>query len=434
MSRYAFFRQTGWMLVATALGGAFSFLVHPILTKPFFIHPIFTQPLQTLGLWRNPITGEEYGLFVALMAIVSLLNTPSNGLQSTLAYQTASAVTPEQARQLRGTVRRILQALFGIWLLVLLATLFFQSRLMTDFKIYHPASLWVTMLIGLPVLWLPVLSGILQGKQDFLWLGWQSILNSIGRCAAIFVIVRIMGVHVTGAMAGVLVGSCTSLAICVWQAWPVLRGPADPVDWKGWLRSVIPLTLGLGAAAFMLSADMIIVRRFFPEQSGLYSAVAVIGKALMFLVIPMTQVMFPKVVQAAARLERTDVMTQALAATGLIGAVAAIGCTLFPELPLKVLFDALFLPAKSLVGWYAWCILPVTLANVLINNLMARQHYRSVPWLVGIAIAYGVVLVYVADKSGGLPPLEAFRHIVLTLGVFSVLLFAVTIWFTIRKR
>jgi O-antigen/teichoic acid export membrane protein len=197
---------------------------------------------------------------------------------------------------------------------------------------------------------------------------------------------------------------------------------------------VIPLTLGVGAAAFMLSADMIIVRRFFPEQSGLYSAVAVIGKALMFLVIPMTQVMFPKVVQAAARLERTDVMTQALAATGLIGAVAAIGCTLFPELPLKVLFDAPFLPAKSLVGWYAWCILPVTLANVLINNLMARQHYRCVAWLVGIAIAYGLVLMFIADKSGGLPPLEAFRRIVLTLGVFSVLLFAVTVWFTIRKR
>ena len=434
MSRYAFFRQTGWMLLATALGGAFSFVVHPILTKPFLIHPIFTKPLETLGLWRNPVTQEEYGLFVALMSIVSLLNIPSNGLQSTLAHQTASAVTPEQERQLRGTVRKILQALFCIWLLVLLVTLFLQSRLMADFKIYHPASLWVTMLIGLPVLWLPVLSGILQGKQDFLWLGWQSILNAVARCAAIFVLVRVIGVHVTGAMAGVLAGSCASLAICVWQAWPVLRGPTDPVDWSGWLRRVIPLTLGLGAAAFMLTADMIIVRKFFPEESGLYSPVAVIGRALMFFVIPMTQVMFPKVVQAAARLERTDVMTQALAATALIGAVGAIACTLFPEVPIRVLLDTPFLEAKSLVAWYAWCIVPVTLANVLINNLMARQHYRCVPWLVGLAIAYGVVLTVVADRSGGLPPLDAFRHIVLTLGVFSVLLFAITIWFTVRKR
>ena len=127
-------------------------------------------------------------------------------------------------------------------------------------------------------------------------------------------------------------------------------------------------------------------------------------------------------------------MTQALAATALIGAAAAIGCTFFPELPLKALFAAPFLQAKSLVGWYAWCILPVTLANVLISNLMARQHYNAVPWLVAVAIAYGGVLVVVAEKSRNLMALEAFRVIVLTLGVFSVLMLTITIWFTIRKR
>jgi O-antigen/teichoic acid export membrane protein len=290
------------------------------------------------------------------------------------------------------------------------------------------------MLIGLPVLWLPVLSGILQGKQNFLWFGWQSILNAVGRCAAIFLFVRLMGVHVTGAMAGVFVGSASSVAICFWQALPVLRGPADPVALGKWFWRVTPLILGLASAAFMLSADMIVVRRVFPDQSGLYSAVAIIGRALMFFVIPMTQVMFPKVVQAAARLERTDVMTQALGATGLIGAAAAVGCTLFPELPLKVLFPASFLPAKALVSVYAWCMIPVTLANVLINNLMARQHYHAVPWLVGVAAAYGVTLVVVANNSRGLPALEAFRAIVLSFGVFSVLLFAVTVWFTVKKR
>src|SRR5687768_1675202 len=149
MIRSAFFRQTGWMLAATAIGGVFMFLVNPILTKPL------------AAFLKAPITAEEFGLFGALIALVSLLNTPSSGLQSTIAHQTASAVTPEQERLLRGTLRKILRVLFGIWVLVLLLTLLLQPRLMKDFKIYHPASLWVTMLIGLPVLWQPVLSGIL---------------------------------------------------------------------------------------------------------------------------------------------------------------------------------------------------------------------------------------------------------------------------------
>lgn len=422
MSRYAFFRQTGWMLIATGVGGAFTFLVQPILTKPL------------AAFLKKPITGEEFGLFGTLLALVGWLNAPSAGLQSTIAHQTVSADSPEQQRQLRGTVRKILQVLLCVWLLSLAAVLLFGPKLIADFRIYHPASLWVTALIGLPVLWQPVFSGILQGKQDFLWLGWRSILDAVVRCAAIFLFVRIMGVHVTGAMAGVFLGSCTSLTISLWQAWPVLRGPADPVDWAGWLRRVIPLVLGLGAAGFMIAADMVFVRRFFPEESGFYSAVAVIGRALMFLIIPMTQVMFPKVVQAAARSESTDAMTHALAATGFIGAGAALGCTLFPELPLRLFFPPEFLEAKALVWVYAWCMIPVTLANVLINNLMARHHFQSVPWLAGTALTYAVALAVVADRSQHLPALQAFRGIVLTFGVFSVLLFAITIFFTVRKR
>jgi len=184
----------------------------------------------------------------------------------------------------------------------------------------------------------------------------------------------------------------------------------------------------------ILGADVIVVRPFFPDQSGLYNAVAVIGRALMFFIIPMTQVMFPKVVQAAAKSETTDAMTHALGATAFIGAAAALGCTLLPELPLRILFGPEFLPAKALVWVYAWCMIPVTLANVLINNLMARRHYHAVPWLVAIALGYATALVIVAGRAQGLAPMQAFRSIVLTFGAFGVLLLAVTVWFTVKKR
>lgn len=428
MSRAAFFRQSGWMVAATGFAGAVLFLVPPILTKPMDFLPVF----------KRPISGAELSLFQALMYLVSWLNIPSNGIQSTLAHQTASAVTPELERHLRGTVRKLLGGLTVVWGLAVIFTLVFQETLMRGLKVYHPASLWVTMLIGLPVLWLPALCGILQGRENFLWLGWQSILNHIARCIAIFVFVRLIGVQVTGAMAGVLIGSCASLAICFWQAWPLLAGPAEAVALNALLRRLIPLTLGLGAAAFMVSADMVFLRRFFPaeraEETGLYTAVAVIGRALMFLIFPMTQVMFPKVVQAAARSESTDAMTHALAATALIGGAAALGCTLLPELPLRILFSPEYLPAKALVWVYAWCMIPMTLAMVLINNLMARQHFASVPWLVGIAAGYGATLAIVADRVKGSPAMEAFRAIVLTFGVFSVLMLAISVLFTVRKR
>jgi xanthine/uracil permease len=79
-------------------------------------------------------------------------------------------------------------------------------------------------------------------------------------------------------------------------------------------------------------------------------------------------------------------------------------------------------------------MIPMTLAMVLINNLMARQHFASVPWLVGIAAGYAVALAYVAIQVHSSPIMDAFRAIVLTFGVFSLLMLAISIWFTVRRR
>jgi hypothetical protein len=115
-------------------------------------------------------------------------------------------------------------------------------------------------------------------------------------------------------------------------------------QWTPWLKRVVPLTLGLGATTFMFTFDMIAVQRFL-ENTGLYGAAGMIGRALMFLVAPMTAVMFPKIVQAAAKAERTDVLAQALGATALLAGGAAVFCTFFAEVPLRIVQGSKYLAA-----------------------------------------------------------------------------------------
>jgi O-antigen/teichoic acid export membrane protein len=123
---------------------------------------------------------------------------------------------------------------------------------------------------------------------------------------------------------------------------------------------------------------------------------------------------------------------QALGAKALMGVGAAIGCTLFAELPFRLGYKPEYLPAARLVPLFAWCMLPLPLANVLVNNLLARERYGIVPWLVGIAVAYYFALASVAQ----LKP-QRFEHVIGTLGVFGGLLFAVCLiftWLDARRR
>jgi O-antigen/teichoic acid export membrane protein len=413
MSRFAFFRQSGWMLIATVAGGAFMWAVH-------FVAP-------------TPLQEGPYGLFNTLLSVLTIAAIPAIGIQAILAQQTAGALSESQIRQLRGTVRVLLGGTLALWVTAMCVVLFAQGYIAKQLKISHPATLWVTVSAALLMLWIPVFSGVLQGQQNFLWFGMIGIAGGLGRFAGIFVLVSLLGYGITGAMLAVLLGVALSLALSVWQTRAVWNGPAEKIVWREWLARVVPLSVGVGATTFIMTADMIMVRSLFePEKTGFYSAAGILGRALAYFTGPMAQVMFPKVVQSAARAERTNVVAQAVGATALLGATGALLCTVVPWLPLRVIYPPKYLAIEPLVPWFAWCILPLTLSNVLVNNLLARGRYAVVPWLVIVALGYGATLVIISGRINIKVELAAFKTIVSVLGSFGLIVLAVCCWFTWR--
>lgn len=408
--KLAFFRQSGWMVFAITAGGLFMYAVHiPAVAK---------------------MPEAEYGVFATLLQVLNLMLIPSIALQTVFTHQIAGAVTEEQRRQLRATVRAILFGTFLLWLAAVGVVFGFRHSLIAALKIHNPAALWITVLTGLPMLWRPIVEGLMQGSQNFLWLGWASILNGFGRFVVVVVTVVLLGTYAAGAMVGAFLGMVAALLVGFWQTRSIWSGPTRPFEGRSWLGRVVPLTLGLGAGQFMFAADMVVVQIFFKSETGLYGAAGTIARGIVIFTGPLVTVMFPKIVRSAARAEKTDVLAQALLATAFMAGMAALACTLLPELPFRILNKPSYLPVAPLLPWFAWCMLPLTLSNVLVNNLLARSHFRAVPWLVAIALAYGVALVILGKyfKTGDW--LHDFRWVVQTLGIFNTALLAVAAWFT----
>jgi O-antigen/teichoic acid export membrane protein len=224
---------------------------------------------------------------------------PAIGLQTIFVQEAALTATEAHRRELAGAVRSVLKATFLCWLACAALMWGIQGKLLADYKISNPVALWATAGLGLISLWSPVVNGIMQGRQNFLWLGLSSIVNAFGRLLLVAVIVLVLNGHAAGAMIGVLLSMMLSLGIGVWQTHRLWRGAAAPFAWAPWLKRVIPLTLGMGATTFMFTVDMIAVQRF-RENTGIYGAAGMIGRALVFLIAPLTAVMFPKIVRAAA--------------------------------------------------------------------------------------------------------------------------------------
>jgi O-antigen/teichoic acid export membrane protein len=409
-----FFQQSGWLMFASVASGGLMFAVHPIVSRG--------------------VPPGEYGVFTTLIQVVALMGIPAVGLQPVFAQQAASAITDEQQRMVASEFRAVWRAIFFIWLAMVLVMGVFWRQALAGLQIENSTALAATVVVGLSSMWMPLVNGILQGRQNFFWLGWTNILNGVGRLGLICIIVLLFHGWAAGAMSAVFLGMMVVVGVGGWQIRDIWKTKITPVEWKNWLSRVIPLTLGLGAATFMLSADMIFTQNFFPrEQTGFYAAAGMIGRALVFFTQPLSQVMFPKLARSKATGEKSHALELALGATLLAGVAAAIGCMLFPSLPLRLaMFKPIYIATASpLVPWFAWCMLPLTLSMVLINSLMARSKFSAVPWLVLVAIGYGVALSMVGRHAGSLTDTQAgLRMMIQTLGVFNLIMFGVCAWFT----
>jgi O-antigen/teichoic acid export membrane protein len=402
----AFFRDSGWLMVATVFGGGLMYAVHMIAQK---------------------MPKEEYGVFTTLLQVVSLMSIPAVGLQSVFAQQAAGTMTPEHERDLAGVFRGVLRGTFLVWMLMAVAAVGLSGQILAALKISNPMALWLTITIGLTALWRPMMQGVLQGRQNFGWLGGIMILDGVGRFVGVLLIVGFLAHFAAGAMLGVLTGMVLVTGLGIWLCRDCLRGEAAPMKWGHWLRRVVPLTLGMGVSIFMLAADMIFVQRFFSkEQTGFYAAAGMIGRALVYFTGPVAAVMFPKLARSAATGEKSNALALGLGVTALAGAAAAVMCTLFPSLPIRIVYNQSYLDVSTpLVPWFAWCMLPLTLATVLLNSLMARSQFAAVPWLVAVAAGYGLTL-YLRHES--------FIQVIQTIGCFGLLLLAVCAWFTFRPQ
>ena len=362
----------------------------------------------------------QFNIFDTALSALGILAIPALGMQTAFAAQAAGTETDERRRELGATMRWAAGLLGLAWLALAGGWWVRQAEIMATYKLSQPAMLWVLLLIVLATLWTSVLFGTLQGRQDFLTLGWVTLLNGLGRFVVVFAVVRGLGGGALGGLLGVLAGTAVVLGIVTWRTWPLLTGRRGPFHWREWLQRLIPVTIGLGALTIIMQADALVVRdKLQPfltdDEIDGYSAVRKIAQALVFVIGAVTAVMFPKVARSFQRSEKTDVLKLTLFLTAGIGIAGAALATAFPELPLRILSPGRLIASKALVPAYCWALVPVALANVIIWSLLARESYRIVPWLAVLAVAYRVAL----DSFH-----ERLLMVIAVVGAFGVLLLA----------
>lgn len=396
----AFFRQSGWLMMANVGSGAMMYAVH---------------------LLNKKIPPEEYGIFGVLLAVAMFV--PNMPLQMVLAQQTAQALATDRKRELAGIIRLAWLGTFGLCLLLALGAFIWQKDILTGWQITNPADLWITVLVVLFSFWLPMFWGVLQGQQNFLWFGWTYIFNGAGRLGIASFLVLVLGAYAGGMMMGVCLGLALGVGVAIWQTRSLWLLPALPFDWRSLLKQIVPLLLGFAAVQFFFTADTMFVKAYFSgDDAAFYVSAGTLSRGLMWLVVPLATVMFPKIVHSVARSEKSDLLGLVLLGTAILAAGGAVGLTILGPWIVRLAYSKDYVSvAAAVLPWYAWAMVPLSLAFALVNNLLARSQFRIVPVLLLLAAAYGIALTQFHDT---------LITVLKTLGVFNLLLLGVCAGFT----
>ena len=401
-----FFRQSGWMMITAVAGGALMFGVQ-IISKRF-------------------LSDEEYSAFAVLIQLTNWMTIPALGLQMVFTQQAAGAVTELHRRQLVGTMKAVMLWTFCVWLAMAGLAVIYHNQWIAALKLTNPMSLWLTVAAGLVMLWLPIYQGLLQGRQNFLWLGWAATFNGAGRLVIGAVIMIAFHGQAAGVMAAVLIGLIAALGAALWQNLDLWREPTGPFDVRGWLQRVVPLTLGFGASLFIFSADAIVVQNYLGAKVNTadYMFAATLCRAIVLFTAPLAAVMFPKLVHSRASAQKTNLMGLTLLGTGGLSAMAVLGLALVSPIIMQHFskgdHDSMVTMVR-LIPLFAGAMVPLGMGNVLLNNLMAHSRFKVVPVLVILAAGYWIALQHYHDS---------FKTVIQTFGVFSVIFLAVCAFFT----
>ncbi len=402
----AFFRQSGWLMIAAIVGGLLTFGVHFLSKAP-------------------SVDKTQYAAFITLLTLV-MTCVPTLPLQMILAQQSALALATGREKQLAGFIRLAARLLFLTWAVGALLVVLFLEKIVAGWHLPDVTGLLVTLPLILVSLWLPMFGGVLQGRQDFFWMGWSQIIGGFGRVAGAAALVLLLAIGSTGMMAGALIGVAIAAGINMWRSRDLWRLPAEKFDGAKISRQIVPLLLGFGACQFMFTSDTLFVKAHFSdEQMAPYGAVGTLSRALLWLVLPLAAVMFPKLVHASAKSEKTNLFGLVVFGTAVLAAGGALGLWLTGPWLVKFMSKPEYVAeAVKLLPWYAGAMIPLALANVMVNDLMARERYGVVPFMVMLAVAYGFTLPWMLNHYPG-----RIEIALQTLGAFNLLLFGVCAWF-----
>ena len=366
------------------------------------------------------MAGADYAEFVAMVGLLNVLSVPAGVMQLTMARYIAERDPLTADETWPWLVRRGLRKVTGWGLLALGMWCLISPALRTGLHASAVSNVVMVGVIAFVFLYTPILGGALQGSHRFGWFASSGLGVGASRLLLLWPVLW-WGGSVASVLAVVAASFGVGLLI---SYWPLRR--MVPVSLEGGLPNLREMSryfwgvlIGQVALYALIQADLIVSTRLFTgDVLAAYGKAATLSRIVFFLPLPIIIAMFPRAVIS----KNPKILLFPLLVTLGMTVGAAIFFTLFPGLPMKIMYGVSDPLHLGLVRQYVWAAIPMAMISILSPYVWARREVVSTLWLVPVTLVYLLVL-----WKGHLSPEQLIRSMLVAGLVALAWLIKITI-------
>jgi len=370
------FKDSSILIVATLFSGGLNYLFQVVM-----------------GRLLGP---EQYGVFGSLFALSYVLLIVSAGI----GYVATKYVSVLKGEELSGFMRRIgfRVVILTVFMYVILVAV---TPFLTSFlNLSNPLLVYV---LGLTILLGPLssfLNGSLRGLQHFFLFGGAKIGNASLKLifGTIFVVIGFGVYGAIGALVLTQVLIVGGIAFYLRSYWYGVYGEFK--DFSNVYRYALPSILVSFCFNVPTNVDVMIVKSLFTStETGLYTAITVFGKVLVFLPMGISSSLFPKVSERHSNGTNTSsLLRRALFYTSIVVGSVVLVYGVISKTLVTLLFGESYTVAAGLLPWYGTMVSLFSLNVVMLNYSLATDDLRYVK-VVSTLTAAEIAVIYLFSTT-----------------------------------
>ena len=331
---------------------------------------------------------EQYGVLGALFSIIYMEMFSLGSISTVVSKLVAEYKAKNKLGEIKALFSFISTRLLAVGFVVMMITILLKNFISGYLNLPNASVVYILAVILLISCIGPIVGGMLNGMQFFVWSGASGFIGSLFKLAAGVLLVY-LGLGVRGALIGLLIGLIIPIILFLIPAKEVLKATKKKINHFDVFKYAIPAIIIVMAITMIVNIDVILVRhKFNAFDSGIYAAASTLAKIIFFAASPLITVMLPKVSNGNGK----KILRQTLFYVLLIGAGMSAVYFIAPTFIVKTLFGASYVDAVKIIGLFGLGVALFSVNNVFaVYNLAIKR--LNMAYFAILALIIEVILI-----------------------------------------